>query len=139
MGIALFERWSPEYALHNTAKDIEKDGLDGLKKHLTANAVKTVEGFDSGISAIASAFAGDNPTTALLNKLSECEWTLKELMKGSTSSRAIVGFDYEDKLVGTVELKMVKEDKSWKIDGLSIPKFDKFDLSDEDEEEPAEA
>ena len=33
MGITLFERWSPEYALNNTIEDIKASGLDGLKKH----------------------------------------------------------------------------------------------------------
>ena len=42
MAFTLFERWSPEYALNNAFDDMHKSGLDGLKKHLTANALKTV-------------------------------------------------------------------------------------------------
>lgn len=44
MAITLFERWSPEYALNNAFDDMRESGLTGLKKHLTANALKTVEG-----------------------------------------------------------------------------------------------
>ncbi|MDO5456517.1 MAG: hypothetical protein Q4F25_06350 [Eubacteriales bacterium] len=133
MGITLFERWSPEYALNNAFEDMRESGLDGLKKHLTANALKTVEGFESiasnpGVSLFTTALMGGNAVGVLLNKLSECEWTIKDVMKGSETSKAIVGFDYQDKMVGTIEMKMIKEDKIWKIDNLEMPKFDKFTL-----------
>ena len=131
MGVTLFERWSPEYALNNAFDDIRKSGVDGLKKHLTANALKTVEGFEtiSGFtSGFTTAFLGGNAVNVLLEKLSECEWTIKDVMKGSETSKAIIGFNYEDKMVGTIELTMIKEEKIWKIDSLAVPKFDKFAL-----------
>ena len=71
---------------------------------------------------------GDSAINVLLDKLSECDWTIKDVMKGSETSKAIVGFDYQDKMVGTIEMKMIKEDKIWKIDNLEMPKFDKFTL-----------
>ena len=37
-------------------------------------------------------------------------------------------FKFEDKMVGTIELTMIKEDKIWKIDELNKPKFDKLNL-----------
>ena len=49
-------------------------------------------------------------------------------MKGSETSKAIIGFNYEDKMVGTIELTMIKEEKIWKIDSLAMPKVDKFTL-----------
>ena len=136
MAFAIFERWSPESALNNTFDDMKESGLDGLKKHLTENALKNVESIESisgnlGVSLITTALMGDNAVSYLLDKLSECEWTIKEVMKGSESSKAIVGFDYQGKMVGTIELKMIKEGKIWKIDGLSRPKFDKFAVSQE--------
>ena len=145
MAFTLFERWSPEHALNNAFDDMHKSGLDGLKKHLTANALKTVEGFEtlSGRPEIAlftssllggnaalftSSLLGGNAVSVLLEKLSECEWTIKDVMKGSETSKAIIGFNYEDKMVGTIELTMIKEEKIWKIDSLAMPKFDKFTL-----------
>ena len=59
-------------------------------------------------------------------------------MKGSETSKAIVGFNYEDKMVGTIELTMIKEDKIWKIDSLAMPKFDKFALPQGSSDQPAE-
>ena len=143
MALSLFERWSPEYALNNAIDDVKASGLDGLKKHLTSKALKSVESFDSisnmsGVALLSTVLMGGDAVGVLLDKLSECEWTIKEVMKGSESSRAIVAFDYEDKIVGTVELTMIKEDKIWKIDSLSKPKFDKISLPQEDGDQPAE-
>ena len=136
MGITLFERWSPEYALNNAFDDMRESGLDGLKKHLTSNALKNVESLESisdipGVSFFTNALMGGNPVNFLLDKLSECEWTIRDVMKGSESSKAVIGFNYQDSMVGTIELTMIKEDKIWKIDSLATPKFDKFELSQE--------
>ena len=127
MGITLFERWSPEHALNNALDDVKKSGLDGLKKHLTSNAVKNIQNIES-VNSLTSVFTGGNALGVLLEKLSEFDWTVIEVLKGSGSSRAIVGFDYEDSVTGTIELTMIKEDKIWKIDSLAMPKFDKFTL-----------
>ena len=87
---------------------------------------------------ITTALMGGNAVKVLLDKLSECEWTIKDVMKGSETSKAIVGFNYEDNMVGTVELAMIKEDKIWKIDNLAMPKFDKLALPQADEDKPKE-
>ena len=134
MGISLFERWSPEYALYNTFDDMQESGLDGLKKHLTSNALKTVESFEAitdnpGVSLFTTALLGGNATSVLLDKLSECEWTIRDVMKGSETSKAVIGFNYQDKMIGSIELTMIKENKTWRIDSLGKPSFDKFDLS----------
>ena len=101
MAFTLFERWSPEYALNNTIEDIKASGLDGLKKHLTANALRNVQSMEAiagrpEIALLTSALMGGNTVGVFLEKLSACEWTIRDVMKGSTSSKAILGFDYQD-------------------------------------------
>ena len=139
MAITLFERWSPEYALNNAFDDMRASGLDGLKKHLTSKALKTVNGFESlsgrpEISLFTTALLGGDAVNLLLGRLSECDWTIREVMKGSETSKAVVGFDYHDLMVGTIELNMIKEDSIWKIDGLGVPKFEKLNLPQGDAE-----
>ena len=139
MAFTVFERWSPEFALNNAFSDMRESGLDGLKKHLTAKALKTVEGFETlssnpGVSLLTSALMGGDAVSVFLAKLSECDWMIKDVMKGTETSKAIVGFNYVDKMVGTIEMAMIKEDKLWKIDDLNMPKFDKFTLPQEKEE-----
>ena len=133
MAFTLFERWSPEYALNKAFDDMKESGLDGLKKHLTSNALKTVESLESisgrpEIALFTTALMGGNAVNFLLEKLSECEWTINDVMKGSETSKAIVGFNYQEKMAGTIELTMIKEYKIWRIDSLAMPKFDKFNL-----------
>lgn len=133
MAFTIFERWSPEYALNNVFFDINTSGLDGLKKHLTSNALKIVNGIETvsnrpEVSLLTTTLLGDNAMSILLDKLSECEWTIRDVLKGSESSKAIIGFDYQDKMVGTIELTMIKEDDIWKIDSLAMPKFEKLAL-----------
>ena len=144
MALSLFERWSPETALENAFDDMKESGLDGLKKHLTANALKTVESLESisgrpEVSLFTTALMGGNAVSFLLEKLSECDWSIKDVMKGSESSKAIVGFDYQDKMTGTIELTLIKEDGKWKIDGLAMPKFEKLSLPQAKADPPAEA
>ena len=140
MAFTVFERWSPEFALNNAFSDMRESGLDGLKKHLTAKALKTVEGFETlslnpGVSLLTNALMGGDAVSVFLAKLSECDWTIKDVMKGTETSKAIVGFNYVDKMVGTIEMAMIKEDKLWKIDDLNMPKFEKFTLPQEKAQE----
>ena len=129
----IFEALSPEYALDKAYEDMKESGLEGLKKHLTSNALKTVDTFENlsnnpGVSMLSDALMGGNAVSVFLDKLSECDWTTEDVMKGKETSKAIVGFKYEDKMTGTMEMKLIKEEKIWKIDNLSTPKFDKFTL-----------
>ncbi len=77
--------------------------------------------------------------TFLLEKLNECDWTIRDVMKGSESSKAVIGFEYQDIMAGTIELTMIKEDSIWKIDSLAMPKFDKLALPQKESDEPAES
>ena len=133
MAFSLFMRLSPEYALNEAYADVKEEGMRGLKKHLTANALKVVNGFESisgnpGVSLLSATLLGGDAMSLLLGRLSECDWTIKEVMKGKETSKAIVGFDYHDLMVGTIEMTMIKEDDIWKIDGLGVPKFEKINL-----------
>ena len=56
-----------------------------------------------------------------------------EGLKKHLTSKAVVGFDYQDKMTGSIEMDMIKEGDIWKIDGLSSPKFEKFTLKTENE------
>ena len=143
MGVEFIERFSSEYALYNTFEDIHASGLDGLKKHLTSNALKNVKSFETiannpSVSMLTGALMGGNAVSVFLDKMSECDWTINDVMKGSDTSKAIIGFNYKDMMIGTMELTMIKEDKLWKIDSLNMPKCDKFALPQEEEGQPAE-
>ena len=129
MAFSLFKRISPEYVLEKVFADIKASGAEGLKPYLTASAKKkfdTLQVLSDGVGMFTG--GSGNALNFLLAKLSEFEWTIKDVLKGSESAKGVVGFKYEDIMEGTVELSMIKEDKEWKIDNLDMPKFDKFTL-----------
>ena len=134
MSFNLLRRWSPEYALNEAYADVKEEGLKGLKKHLTANALKTIENVES-IGNLGSLFMGSNPTNLLLGKMSEFEYEVKDILKGSDSARCVLAFNYQDTVSGTIEIKMIKEEKEWKIDNLGNPHFDKFEIKMPSEKE----
>ena len=64
-----------------------------------------------------------------MNRSAECEWTVEDILKGSESAKAVLGFaisNGKDDIKGTLQLTMIKEDKEWKIDGVDTPKFERF-------------
>ena len=128
MSFNLLRRWSPEYALNEAYADVKEEGMNGLKKHLTANALKTIENVES-IANLGTLIMWSKPTTLLLSKMSDFEYTVKDILKGSESARCVLEFYYKDTVSGTIEIKMIKEEKEWKIDSLGNPHFDKFELS----------
>ena len=35
----------------------------------------------------------------------------------------VLSFNYEDKLIGTIEISMIREGGEWKVDSIEFPKF----------------
>ena len=128
MSFNLFRRMSPEYALNEAYADVKEEGMKGLKKHLTANALNAIEKLES-IANLSTLIMKDNPTNLLIAKMAEFEYVVIDVLKGSDSARCVVGFNYKDSVEGTIEIKMVKEEKEWRIDSLDNPHFDKMDLN----------
>ena len=142
MAFGIMKRISPEYVLKNAIEDVRVSGLDGLKPYLTSNALKTIEtvlkvssGVDmlaGGLSAFIpqSNFGGASGASVrfLVDKLSELDWIIEDVLKGSDSAKGVLGFAYEDSVEGTIELTLIREDKEWRIDALNMPKFSKFEL-----------
>ena len=137
MAIGFMKRISPEYVLKNAIKDIKEMGFDGLKPYLTVEGYRKAENLLSltgGIdmfTAMAFMFqpnAGRCPASlkgSLNDTMKECDYTVKDLLKGSSSAKAIVAFEHKDGTKGTIELTMIKENKEWKIDDMDMPKLEK--------------
>ena len=128
MSFNLFRRWSPEYALNEAYADVKEEGLRGLKKHLTSKALKNIESVEL-IGDLSTLAMMENPTTLLISKMGEFEYTVIDMLKGKESARCIIGFSYQDSVEGTIEIDMIKEEKEWRVDGLKNPHFDKMNLS----------
>ncbi|MDO4803662.1 MAG: DUF4878 domain-containing protein [Lachnospiraceae bacterium] len=137
MAIGVMKRISPEYVLKNAIADIKEFGFDGLKPYLTSEALKKAENYlalSDGLdmfSAMGMAFmpqsnnggSSSGSGGSIKEKMKECDYTIKDVMKGSSSAKGVVEFNYKDSTKGTVELSMIKEDKEWKIDNMSMPQI----------------
>ena len=127
---SFMKRISPEYVVEHAIKDMRLSGLEGLKPYLTAKAESGVNKIIT-ISSGVSLFTGSDKVSVLFSRLSECDWTVVEIRKGSASAKAVLGFAIRsgsDEIEGTLQLTMIKEEKEWRIDGLDIPQFTKFSV-----------
>ena len=53
---------------------------------------------------------------------------VNDMIKDSDTAKAVIEFEYPEVMEGTVDIHMIKQEKEWKIDNLSMPHFDKFSL-----------
>ena len=139
MALGILKKVSPEYVLGKAFLDIKKSGIDGLKPYLTAEAKKKVEVVQGGMSLINtvgklvgssddSKEDSNKAVNFLMEKMSEFDFSYKNMIKDSDTAKAVIEFEYPEVMEGTVDIHMIKQDKEWKIDNLSMPHFDKFSL-----------
>ena len=131
MALGFMKKISPEYVVEHAITDMKTSGLDGLKPYLTDKAKKNVETIIS-VSNGVSLFMGSNKVSILFDRLAECNWTVVDLLKGSESAKAVLGFSINngtDEIEGTIQLTLIKEEKEWRIDGVDIPQFTKFTVA----------
>ena len=119
---------SPEYALMQIGKDVEESGVDGLTPHLTGEAQETVSAITSItenklVNSILTFLGKDDYTSILKSNLQDVEWSLVNILKGDNKADVVLGFNYNEKLIGEIEFNMIKDDGEWKISGLEQPKF----------------
>ena len=131
MALGFMKRISPEYVVEHAITDMRTSGLEGLKPYLTEKAEKSVDTVIS-VSNGVSLLTGSNKVSILFNRLAECDWTVVDILKGSESAKAVLGFaiySETDEIVGTIQLTLIKEEKEWRIDGVDMPQFTKFTVA----------
>lgn len=132
-GWYLYKTATPEYALAETISDTKEAGLDGLRSHLTENAKEKIDAVGewserTGITGILSALTQDAALSVLKENLADVEWTVDDVLKGKNRADVVIGFNYSDKVTGTIEITMIREDNTWKIDGLGTPRISSVSL-----------
>lgn len=122
---------TPEFALTMAIADVRKNGMDGLKKHLTEDTRQQVEWAmdqvdNSFLSGLLSSVIDKEQIAELKTKMAEIDWEVKDVLKGKQSAEAQMGFNYKDQVKGTINIEMSKPDGKWKISGIEMPSFDKL-------------
>ena len=131
LSLGLYMVQTPEYALLTIARDVKTSGIDGLRPHLTDDALAVVDKVSAItenklIGAIVSLLGKNESVSILKSKMQEMQWNVVEIMKGKEHADVILAFDYDDKMTGTIEMSMVHSKDGWKIDGLELPKIETF-------------
>ena len=120
---------SPESTLKKAIRDLKAEGIDGVKRHLTANTLKNLNSLQSWtdhplFDIITTAVAGNNKEDLLKEKIAGCEWTIVDVLKGKEQAKAVVRFKHADGFSGKLNVELIKEDSTWKINSLNSPIFD---------------
>ena len=121
---------SPEYALMQIGKDIEKMGIEGLYTHLTAEGQQMFDNIgkvtdNQIVGALVGLLGLEDDIAIFKENLDNMKWEVEDIMKGENNTRVILDFEYNEEVEGSVEISMIKQEKEWKIDGFEMPQFDK--------------
>ena len=127
-GLSLYIVNSPEYALKNIVEDVNTSGMEGLVPHLTEKAEKTLDRVSSvtenGLVNTIMGFIDQNDYVSVLQSdIQEIQWEVDEVLKSEDNAAVILSFNYADKVIGTVEISMIRDEGEWKIDGIKFPVF----------------
>ena len=123
---------TPEYALLKISKDVKDSGVDGLRPHLTQGARETLDTITSIaenklVGALMGMIGDGGYVSVLKTELQQIQWGLNDIIKGDDKAEVILDFNYDERLVGTIAITMIRESEGWKISGLELPKFDRID------------
>ena len=120
---------TPEYALMEIIEDVNASGIDGLRPHLTEDAQETFDMVSSVteskfVSSILCLFNENDYVSVLKSEIQSIQWEVRDIMKSNDNAVVILAFNYNNRLVGTIEISMIHSKDGWKIDSFNFPEFD---------------
>jgi len=133
IGICNHIRSSPEYALAKIVEQVKEDGFEAIENNLTEEAYAKIEPViniakSNVVNSIVSLFTDDNYTNILVEKAKEINWSVGDIIKNQRKASVTIGFDYDGKLQGTIDLELLKINKKWEINNLHNLQIDKVDF-----------
>lgn len=141
IGVFMYIKASPEWALKEIISDVKADGIDGLKAHSTDSFCKKIdkienyakekgigtsdedeeEGSKSRLDLLKDS-AKEYFAARLLTRIKDIDWSLEDIKKSKKSADVVISFDYSKDLNGTFEINMIKEGGKWKINDVDLSK-----------------
>jgi hypothetical protein len=119
---------TPEYALKSIIEDVNDSGMEGLSPHLTGKAKETLDAVSSVTGSdlfnTIMGFVSQNDYIGVLkSEIQEIQWEVDYVLKSKENAAVVLSFNYEDKLMGTIEISMIREEGKWKVDSIEFPEF----------------
>lgn len=129
-GYIFYKTTTPEYALAKMIADAKESGITGIEEHLTEDTRQKVEQIiewseNPLVTGILSATSESEEISLLTSKISEIDWSVEDILKGKNQAEVVIGFNYNEQVIGTVNIVMLRENHKWKISGIELPSFDK--------------
>lgn len=126
IGIGGYVINTPEYALKEIIRDVNDNGMEGLYPHLTDDAKKKINVVSAAlrndtVTSVIGLINKNNSISVLKSQIQVMQWSISDVLKGKDNASIFLSFNYKDKLSGTIELLMIREDGKWKIDRLAFP------------------
>ena len=108
--------------------DVKDSGIEGLEPHLTDRAKETIDAVsyvtDNNLINMIMGFVDQNGYVGILkSEIQKVQWGVDDILKGKQNAAVILSLNYEDKLIGTIEISMLRDEGRWKIDSIEFPKF----------------
>lgn len=128
IGMGVYVTNTPEYALKEMIDDVNASGIDGLYPHLTGEARATIDAVSSvtenSIFNTIVGFIGQSEYAGVLkSEIQEIKWEVDDVLKSKENAAVVLSFNYEDKLIGRIEISMIREEGEWKVESIEFPEF----------------
>lgn len=123
----------PEYALIKMCEEVKISGFSAVEAHLTEDANKKIDPIrkitsNTIVSSILSFLSSENDyASILIEKAKEIEWTVGDILKNQRKASVTIGFNYDDKMIGKIDLELLKIEGEWKINDLYNLNVEKFE------------
>lgn len=130
-GFGLYIVGTPEYALRIILEDVNAFGIEGLDAHLTGKAKAALDTLssvtESSLFNTIMGFVNQSKYIGVLkSEIQEIHWEVGDILRGTEHAAVILHFNYQDALIGTIEISMIREEGEWKIDDIEFPEFTKI-------------
>lgn len=122
---------SPEYAMIKIRKEIKETGFAAIEQNLTQEAFAKLEPIikvanNKLVSSILSKISKNEYTSVLIQKAKEIDWSVDEIIKNHHKASVTIRFNYDDTIVGTIDIELLRIDGKWRINNMYNLNVDKF-------------
>lgn len=132
-GVILYIINTPEYALMTMCEEVKISGFTAIETNLTPEANDKIEPIrklaaNKIVTSLLSLFSSEEDYAGIMiEKASEIEWTIGDILKNQHKASVTIGFNYDDKMIGTIDLELLKTEGEWKINDLYNLNIEKFE------------
>ena len=129
--IALSFLSSAKFALVKTGIDLKRDGIEGLRAHLSGEALSTFDAIDTltrdeKVSAFLALFSPTDSLRILKTYLPDLKWEVLGMSESENDATVTLAFVYKDIFYGELEAIMTKTSGVWYIDSFRIDNMAKY-------------